>query len=1032
MKKSSNFSIVVPVFVLFVLTASITFGQTGPGGVGSSTNNRVWLDAHSLGLADGAPVSSWTDLSGNGANFNQGVVAKQPTYDVAGIGGIPSVSFDGIDDAVFIGAVPALETPNLTYFIVYDRIGLTTDMMITAHYTSTYNKWRTYSNNLDNTIINAQYSPAINWAGFSDPAGASFLSSHITPTNIRAYNQGNLMMTKTAAYTTPTGHLDVVLGNKLMDGTGTYVYSGDIAELVIFNTALNPLERILVENYLGAKYNMTIPVDRYAHQATHRYGLIALANDGTNTQTVARGSGMLELSSPASMGANEYFVVAHTDFPEDLYTDADIPPALLEYERLERTWRLDETGDVGTTTLTFSVDAGLADVVGDSYRLLIDSDGVFADATFITGVYDGVAGTVTFTTDLADNTYFTLAYNNILLEIHSITDGLWSETSTWDCTCIPSEIDHTFIDPFTTVTVDIDAFVGDFELQSFGTLIMNTDVTLDINGNWNAGGTADFTDGTVSFTSAGDQNIIIPPTSATTIRFNDLLIDNSSAGGVTFFNREYTVGGTLSPNQGNLIIDPSTTFWIESLSGTGGGRVGPIIPPATITGNVSVQRFIPAGSADWRNLCSPVNGSTFLTWDPNLAMSGPDFPDGCAFGEDDCFNSVIYWDNDVFVEVVSGSDPITNGRGYEIFVGDDLVSFSGTTLVSTGTLNSSADIVESYTSGWSTIGNPYASPITFSTLGLSGGIGNYFYVYDPATGDYEWYDGASMTTSIPSITADGLMATGQAVWIFADSPGSITFQQNDKSSIDATYIRSEEEFDPSLHLVLSENSSTYNADIHFQEDPSAVDGKDALLDIRHLSTGVEKAPSFTVVNNNEHFRKNYINNDGRDKSFELATKIKNEGFYTISAENWANFRSYAKILIHDHLTGEIVNLKDESYVFYAGVDNPEAKVTPRFTLILSNSVNGENDDAILSNLSTTEDELKIVQLGNIIDVQSTENYEDMTSISLTNVLGQAVVYSTTTSLVNGSNIITLPSNLKGVFMISIRTGNEVVTKKIIL
>lgn len=119
-------------------------------------------------------------------------------------------------------------------------------------------------------------------------------------------------------------------------------------------------------------------------------------------------------------------------------------------------------------------------------------------------------------------------------------------------------------------------------------------------------------------------------------------------------------------------------------------------------------------------------------------------------------------------------------------------------------------------------------------------------------------------------------------------------------------------------------------------------------------------------------------------------------------------------------------------MFYAGVDNPEAKVTPRFTLILSNSVNGENDDAILSNLSTTEDELKIVQLGNIIDVQSTENYEDVTSISLTNVLGQAVVYTTTTTLVNGSNIITLPSNLKGVFMISIRTGNEVVTKKIIL
>jgi hypothetical protein len=316
-------------------------------------------------------------------------------------------------------------------------------------------------------------------------------------------------------------------------------------------------------------------------------------------------------------------------------------------------------------------------------------------------------------------------------------------------------------------------------------------------------------------------------------------------------------------------------------------------------------------------------------------------------------------------------------------------------------------------------------------LGLSGGIGNYFYVYDPASGDYEWYDGASMTTSIPAITADGLMATGQAVWIFADSPGSITFQQNDKTSVDALYIRSGEEFDPSLQLVLRENSSTYHSGIHFQEDANAVDGKDALLDIRQLTTGIEKAPSFTVVNDNEHFRKNYIKDDGRDKSFELATKIKNEGFYTISAENWANFRGYAKILIHDHLTGEIVNLKDEAYVFYAGVDNPDAKVAPRFTLILSNSENGASD-GILSNLTSAEDELTIVQLGNIVDVQSTENYDDVTTVTLSNVLGQAVVYSVTTTLVNGSNLITLPSNLEGLYLISIRTGNEVVTKKIIL
>jgi hypothetical protein len=127
-----------------------------------------------------------------------------------------------------------------------------------------------------------------------------------------------------------------------------------------------------------------------------------------------------------------------------------------------------------------------------------------------------------------------------------------------------------------------------------------------------------------------------------------------------------------------------------------------------------------------------------------------------------------------------------------------------------------------------------------------------------------------------------------------------------------------------------------------------------------------------------------------------------------------------------------VNLKEESYVFYSGVDNPEAKIAPRFTLILSNAENGASDAGIISNLSNTEDELKIVQLGNIVDVQSTENYSDLTAITLSNILGQEVVYAETTTLVNGSNIIALPSYLKGLYIISFRTGNEVVTKKIIL
>lgn len=1029
MKGMISYSRVV-LAAFFGLTSSLTFGQTGPAGVGSSGTNKVWLDAHSIGFPDGSPVGSWTDISGNGANFIQGASIRQPIYNEAGISGLPSITFDGVNDVMASPPIAALESANLTYFMVYDRTTLTSDMLMTFRYTSNLTKYRTYMNSGQNTIISAQYSPSINWVRYNDPPGASFFSFHTTPSNLRTYNQGVLAMTKNATNSVPSGHQRIVLGNKTISGTGTYVYTGKVSEVIVFNTALNPLQRILVENYLGAKYNMAIPTDHYAYDATHRLGLIALANDGTNTQTSAQGAGILELSGATDLGSNEYFVVAHTDFSPDVYNFDNLPASLPEHQRLERTWRVGETGEVGTTTLTFHLGAGDFGVP-DSYRLLVDTDGDFTDASIHTGIYDEIAGTVTFTINLADGNYFTLSGILEILFIHSITDGLWSEPLTWDCTCIPNAADYVFIDPSTTVTVDIDGFVDFLTIEFGGTLVMDTDVTLDINGDWNILGLTDFTAGEISLTGLVPQTVSIISTAAIIVDLNDLTINNTSDGDVTFVNRTFRLNGLMTPTRGNIVIDPSTTFIISSTSGTNGGKVGPIAPPTNFTGEFIVQRNIPAGLADWRDLCSPVIGSTFDTWDPDLAMSGPGFPDGCAFGPDGCFKSVTFMDHGVFNEVINSSDPILNTRGYEIFVGSDLAAFTGTTLNSKGTLNTSADIVQTLNTGWTTVGNPYACPIAFSTLARSGGVGNYFYVYDPASGAYEWYDGASGSTSLPEITEDGLIATGQAVWVFASSVGNITYTQFNKFEGNATYIRSLD-VDNSLHLTLHEVGSTYAGTVRFEELSGAVDGADETIDIRHLETGIEKAPSLAVAVGSEKLRKNYIAANGRDKSFDLYTKFINEGYYSFSIENVANFSAYHKVLLFDHVTGETVNLKDDTYSFYALASNPDGSDKGRFTLILSNSEASSTEGMTITSIQDQDESITIKQFGKIIDVQTIDEKEELSTITVTNVLGQNVVYTITTNLVNGSNLINLPSDLAGFYIISVQTGDVIVTKKLIL
>jgi hypothetical protein len=1031
MKKHLHYSLAIIGFTMATLLSGNAFSQTGPAGVGSSSDNRVWLDAHSLGFPDGSPVASWADLSGNGSDFIQGASLRQPTYNTSGISGISSLTFDGVNDVLASGSIPALESANITYFIVYDRTTTTSDMLINSNYTSSFKKWRTYMNNGQNTILSAHFSPSIQWVRYTDPPGASFLSTHITPTNNRTYNQGDLELSKTATYTVPTGHVRTVIGNRNTIATSSYTFTGEMSEVIIYNDALNPLERILVENYLGAKYDMSIPTDHYAYNATHRFGLLAIADDGTDSQTSAQGSGQLEISGATDLGTDEYFLTAHTDFSFTTYNDVNLPAELPAHSRLERTWRVGETGDVGTVTLTFHLADGDY-AVPETYRILTDDDGDFTDATTTAGTYDAVAQTVTFDVDFADGDYFTLTGIPEILEIHSVVDGVWSDVDTWDCVCIPGANDLVYIDPFTEVTVDVDAFVGYFSVELDGDLIMDTDVTLDINQDFDMAGETDLTAGTLSFTGDIPQNITIISTLAFVMDLNNVVVNNTSPGDVTFFAHTFSLNGTLSPNRGNIVFDPSTIFRIASTAVDEGGRIGPIIAPTTISGNVTAQRFIGPSLADWRDICSPVIGSTFDDWDPDLAMSGEGFPDGCAFGEDGCFRSVTYTDHSIFYEVINSYEPILNGRGFEVFMGDDLETFSGTVLNSTGTVNSSTDIVNTYNTGWSIFGNPYCSTIAFSTLARTGSIGDYFYVYDASTGAYEWYDGASGTTSIPTITEDGLMSTGQAVWIFATSIGTVTINQLNKTATQGTYVRTSTE-DKNLHLTLSENNSTYSCSMQLEENADAIDGLDEVMDIRHLSTGKELAPSIAVQTADVNIRKNFIKNDGIDKSFELLTSIKNEGYYTISAENWVNFRSYHKILLFDRMTGETVNLKESDYVFYSNASDPEkAKSDRRFTLILSNSVDANENNTIQTTDYDADQTLVIKQMGNIIDVQSVVEYDSPTTITLTNVLGQKEVFITTTSLVAGSNLVTLPNTIKGFHIITLRTGDQIVTKKVVL
>ncbi len=380
-------------------------------------------------------------------------------------------------------------------------------------------------------------------------------------------------------------------------GVGVHQYGGDIAEIIVYNTTLNTAQRIIVENYLAARYGLTISNDYYAYQGLHPNEVAGIGReDASNTHTAAMSAGILQVQNPSGLDINqEYLLFGHDDADiTTAWTTTEAPNGGLTVQRLAREWRFSETGDVGTVDFLVDVATFPALPAGfTKYAIMVDSDGDFSSGAIVYEI-GLVAGTTYDVTgiNIADGDYVAIGVidpeieftsdksNNfepfnatLTIELNYIPrNDVTVDYTTTDGTAVVAQPDYTGATAL-TATILAGSNTGTFTITIIDDAAVEPDENLTITLSNPGSGVALGSETVHTYTinddddarkiyfdlasSSGDESIspVVVNVSMNTTSATDVTVDYA------------VTGGTATPGAGNDFVLVSGTITILGGSG---------------------------------------------------------------------------------------------------------------------------------------------------------------------------------------------------------------------------------------------------------------------------------------------------------------------------------------------------------------------------------------------------------------------------------------------------------------------------------
>lgn len=219
----------------------------------------LWLDASRIsGLADGATVDTWTDLSAHNNATQTG--APRPIYKTGIINGKPVVRFNGTSQYMTLGDFGG----GLTQFSAFFVSSAADPVNSAMYWIGGRNHATLNINNLTFQSLSASKSlrsivgvtTQSYVTGFTDnvlvPGQAHLINFDWDGTTIRCYLDSQISTITGSPSGTTVGGINRFLGGTTNDNGATTggLGKGDIAEVVFYPRHLTDAERHTVEDYL--------------------------------------------------------------------------------------------------------------------------------------------------------------------------------------------------------------------------------------------------------------------------------------------------------------------------------------------------------------------------------------------------------------------------------------------------------------------------------------------------------------------------------------------------------------------------------------------------------------------------------------------------------------------------------------------------------------------------------------------------------------------------------------------------------------